>query len=59
MPSCLLPGGPGAHLHSGAEQARRFASWPGVVERTAKLGGALAFDLCLGGLEMDSYTNHR
>ena len=59
MPSCSLPGGPGAHLHSGAEQARRFARWPGVVERAAKLGGGLALDLRLGGLEIDSHTNHR
>lgn len=59
MPSCSLPSGPGAHLRSGAEQARRFARWPGVVERAAKLGGALGFDLRLGGLEMDSSTNHR
>ena len=28
-----LPGGAGAHLRSGAEQARRFARYPGVVER--------------------------
>jgi len=42
-----LPGGPGAHLRSGAEQARRFARFPGVVERSAELGRALAFDLRL------------
>ncbi len=42
-----LPAGAGAHLRSGAEQARRFARWPGVVERAAELGRACAFDLHL------------
>lgn len=42
-----LPGGAGAHLRSGAEQVRRFARWPGVVERAAELGRACAFDLSL------------
>ncbi len=42
-----LPAGPGAHLRSGAEQSRRFARWPGVVERAGELGRALAFDLRL------------
>ncbi|MFN0089123.1 MAG: error-prone DNA polymerase [Acidimicrobiales bacterium] len=42
-----LPGSPGAHLRSGAEQARRFARYPGVVERAAELGAACAFDLAL------------
>ncbi|MGH9083648.1 MAG: PHP domain-containing protein, partial [Acidimicrobiales bacterium] len=42
-----LPAGPGAHLRSGAEQARRFARWPGVVERAGALGRELAFDLRL------------
>ena len=37
----------GAHLRSGAEQARRFARYPGVVERAAELGRACAFDLPL------------
>ncbi|MCX7620486.1 MAG: error-prone DNA polymerase [Acidimicrobiales bacterium] len=40
-----LPGGAGAHLRSGAEQARRFARYPGVVECAAELGLACAFDL--------------
>ena len=31
----------------GAEQARRFARYPGVVERAAELGRAAAFDLSL------------
>jgi error-prone DNA polymerase len=36
-----------AHLRSGAEQARRFARWPGAVETAASLGRACAFDLRL------------
>ncbi|MGE3622021.1 MAG: error-prone DNA polymerase [Acidimicrobiia bacterium] len=42
-----LPACAGAHLRSGDEQARRFARWPGVVERAAELGRACAFDLRL------------
>jgi error-prone DNA polymerase len=42
-----LPGGAGAHLRSGAEQARRFARYPGVVEQAAEIGRAAAFDLSL------------
>ncbi|HWE55084.1 MAG TPA: error-prone DNA polymerase, partial [Acidimicrobiales bacterium] len=42
-----LPGGAGAHLRRGAEQLRRFARYPGVVERAAELGRACAFDLSL------------
>jgi error-prone DNA polymerase len=42
-----LPAGSGAHLRSGDEQARRFARYPGVVERAAELGRACAFDLRL------------
>ena len=37
----------GRHLRSGAEQAARFARWPGVVERAADLGQECAFDLQL------------
>ena len=36
-----------ACLRSAAEQSRRFARWPGVVERAAELGRACAFDLRL------------
>ncbi|MEM7275040.1 MAG: PHP domain-containing protein, partial [Actinomycetota bacterium] len=36
-----------AHLRSGDEQARRFARYPGVVERAAELGFDCAFDLSL------------
>ena len=42
-----LPASAGAHLRSGAEQARRFARYPGVVERAAELGRDSAFDLAL------------
>jgi error-prone DNA polymerase len=42
-----LPAAATAHLRSGAEQARRFARYPGVVERAAELGRHLAFDLKL------------
>ena len=42
-----LPAASTAHLRSGAEQARRFARYPGVIERAAELGRELAFDLKL------------
>jgi error-prone DNA polymerase len=42
-----LPAGAGAHLRSGAEQARRFARYPGVIERAAAIGRECAFDLAL------------
>lgn len=42
-----LPAAATAHLRSGAEQARRFARYPGVVERAAEIGVAAAFDLSL------------
>jgi error-prone DNA polymerase len=42
-----LPAAATAHLRSGAEQARRFARYPGVVERAAEIGRQLAFDLAL------------
>jgi error-prone DNA polymerase len=42
-----LPAAAGAHLRSGAEMARRFARYPGTVERAAELGAAAAFDLAL------------
>ncbi len=40
-----LPASPLAHLRSAGEQARRFARWPGAVERTVDVAGACAFDL--------------
>ncbi|MCD9623582.1 error-prone DNA polymerase [Rhabdothermincola salaria] len=42
-----LPAAAGAHLRSGVEMARRFARFPGVVERAAELGRDCAFDLHL------------
>ncbi|MGD9753316.1 MAG: error-prone DNA polymerase, partial [Acidimicrobiia bacterium] len=42
-----LPACSSAHLRSGAEQARRFARYPGVVQRAAELAAACAFDLSL------------
>jgi len=42
-----LPASAGAHLRSGAEQLRRFARYPGVVELAAEVGRAAAFDLSL------------
>ena len=50
-----LPAGAGAHLRSGAEQARRFARYPGVVERAAELGLACAFDLALVAPDLPPY----
>jgi error-prone DNA polymerase len=42
-----LPAAAAAHLRGGAEQARRFARYPGVVQRAADLGRSCAFDLAL------------
>ncbi len=42
-----LPVDGGAHLRSGAEQARRFARYPGVISRAVEVGRAAAFDLAL------------
>ena len=42
-----LPAAAGAHLRSGAEQLRRFARYPGVVELAGEIGRAAAFDLSL------------
>ena len=45
----------GAHLRSGAEQARRFARYPGVVEAAARLGQECAFSLALVAPELPPY----
>ena len=42
-----LPAAPFAHLRSAARAARRFARWPGAVERTVEIAHACAFDLKL------------
>ncbi len=40
-----LPAAPFAHLRSADEQLRRFARYPGAVERTVDIAAACAFDL--------------
>ncbi len=50
-----LPAAATAHLRSGAEQARHFARWPGVVERAAALALECAFDLQLVAPELPPY----
>ncbi|HMJ76424.1 MAG TPA: DNA polymerase III subunit alpha [Iamia sp.] len=52
-----LQGGATAHLRSGAEQARRFARFPGVVEAAATLGRELAFDLRLVAPTLPPFTD--
>jgi error-prone DNA polymerase len=42
-----LPPAATACLRSGADQERRFARWPGAVEKAAELGRACSFDLRL------------
>ena len=42
-----LPAAGAAYMRAGAEQARRFARYPGAVELASELGGACAFDLHL------------
>ncbi len=50
-----LPASPLAHLRSPAEQARRFARWPGAVERSAEVAAVCAFDLRLATPELPDY----
>ncbi len=50
-----LPPAAGAHLRSGAEQARRFARYPGAVEIAAELGLECAFDLALVAPKLPPY----
>ncbi len=50
-----LPAAGGAHLRSGAEQAARFARYPGVVERAAELALECAFDLQLVAPELPPF----
>ncbi len=45
----------GAHLRSGAEQARRFARYPGAVGAAANLGTECAFNLSLVAPELPPY----
>ncbi len=50
-----LPAGAVAHIRSGDEQARRFARFPGVVERAAEFGRNCAFDLSLMAPNLPPY----
>ena len=50
-----LPAAAGAHLRSAAEQSRRFARYPGVVERAGELGRDCAFDLSLVAPNLPPY----
>jgi error-prone DNA polymerase len=40
-----IPASPAAYLRSGAEQALRFARYPGAVERSVEIAGELSFSL--------------
>ncbi len=50
-----LPATSSAHLRSGAEQARRFVRYPGVVALAAEVGRAAAFDLSLVAPKLPPY----
>src|SRR5690606_5250511 len=50
-----LPAAATAHLRSGAEMAARFAAYPGAVDRAARLGAELAFDLQLVVPKLPAY----
>ena len=50
-----LPAWSGAHMRSGAEQARRFARYPGAVEAAARLGLECAFSLSLVAPDLPPY----
>ena len=50
-----LPASASACLRSGAEQSRRFARYPGVVERAAEIGRDCAFDLRLVAPNLPDY----
>jgi error-prone DNA polymerase len=50
-----LPATTAAHLRSGAEQARRFGRYPGVVDLAAEIGRAAAFDLALVAPKLPPY----
>ncbi|HVW35204.1 MAG TPA: PHP domain-containing protein, partial [Acidimicrobiia bacterium] len=50
-----LPAAPGAHLRTAAEQQRRFARWPGAVERTAEIAGRCAFDLAMAAPHLPDF----
>jgi len=50
-----LPAGSFAHLRSPSEQQRRFARWPGTVERTVDIASVCAFDLKLAAPRLPDY----
>ncbi|HEX2048995.1 MAG TPA: error-prone DNA polymerase [Acidimicrobiales bacterium] len=50
-----LPAAATAHLRGGAEQAKRFARYPGAVERAAQIGQECAFDLKLVAPNLPDY----
>lgn len=50
-----LPASPLAHLRSADEQLRRFARWPGAVERTVEIAQQCAFDLKLAAPNLPDY----
>src|SRR4051794_15547986 len=50
-----LPASPLAHLRSPHEQLRRFARWPGAVERTVGIAEQCAFDLRLAAPNLPDY----
>jgi error-prone DNA polymerase len=50
-----LPASPLAHLRSPQEQLRRFARWPGAVERTVDIARDCAFDLRLAAPNLPDY----
>ncbi|MFZ9629929.1 MAG: error-prone DNA polymerase [Ilumatobacteraceae bacterium] len=50
-----LPGASSAHLRSGAEQARRFARYPGVLDTAVQVARAAAFDLSLVAPHLPPY----
>jgi len=50
-----LPATPFAHLRRPGEQARRFARYPGAVERTVEVAAACAFDLRVAVPDLPEY----
>ncbi len=50
-----LPASPLLHLRHPLEQARRFARWPGAVDRTVEIAQACAFDLKLAAPNLPDY----
>ncbi|HEY4408405.1 MAG TPA: error-prone DNA polymerase, partial [Acidimicrobiia bacterium] len=50
-----LPAAGGAHLRSAAEQHRRFARWPGAIERTVEIATGCAFDLAMAAPHLPDF----